>query len=64
MAKTKVTRCEPKSSKKAESELQAHLDALTSDGWSIVSVAPETLKTKGAGFTTQRVTTYLVVSKK
>lgn len=64
MAKTKVTRFEVRSSKKAASDLQEHLDGLTSSGWTVVSVAPETLKAKGAGFTTQRVAAYLVVATK
>ena len=50
-----------KGAKRVDADLAAFLNQLASDGWNVVSVVPAGLKAKGAGFTSQRPDSFLVV---
>ena len=61
MSSYDVKRFKAKKSSAVEAELAGFLNDLAGDGWTVVSVVPGGLKAKGAGFTSQRPDSFLVV---
>lgn len=50
-----------KGAKHVGDDLAGFLNQLAGEGWDVVSVLPAGLKAKGAGFTSQRPDSFLVV---
>lgn len=61
MSSYAVKKFKVKKAKNADADLADFLNQLAGDGWTVVSVVPGGLKVKGAGFTSQRPDSFLVV---